>query len=359
MISRPTLARGKFRIPYRLLGIMRSCMLHDYIVSRRLEKLAGKIDIVHTWPLGALRTLKTAAKLGIPTVLERPNTHTGYAYSVVEKECARLGITLPPGSEHAYCEEALMRELVEYELADRLLCPSDFTAKSFLDEGFSPQKLARHQYGYDPKLYFPNKTAGSNRSLTILFVGYCAVRKGLHFALEAWLQSPAHRDGAFLIAGEFLPVYAKKLSAMLSHPSVHVLGQRNDVPELMRKSDIMVLPTIEEGFGLVCAEARGSGCVPLVSEACTEICRHMQNSLVHRVGDVEALTQHITMLYQDRALLNRLRNAALKTAPDVTWEAAGRKLLQVYTKTISEHDGLGPLRHRFPMERKDNPLPSL
>ena len=37
---------------------------------------------------------------------------------------------------------------------------------------------------------------------------------------------------------------------MLAHPSVKVLGHRNDVPELMRKSDILVLPSIEEGFGL-------------------------------------------------------------------------------------------------------------
>ena len=63
-----------------------------------------------------------------------------------------------------------------------------------------------------------------------------------------------------------------KLAPMLSHPSVRVLGHRNDVPELMRQSDILVLPSIEEGFGLVITEAMGSGCVPLASEACTEIC---------------------------------------------------------------------------------------
>src|ERR1700688_4581750 len=62
----PTLAWGKFRIPYRLLGRIRACALHDYIVSRRIRKLVGQIDIIHMWPLGALRTLRTAARLGIP-----------------------------------------------------------------------------------------------------------------------------------------------------------------------------------------------------------------------------------------------------------------------------------------------------
>ena len=343
--SRPTLARGRLRIPYRLLGIRRSCILHDYIVARRLPALAGKIDIIHTWPLGSLRTLTTAAKLGIPTVIERPNTHTRYAYEVVQKESSRLGITLPPGSEHAYCEQSLARELMEYEAAHRLLCPSEFTAQSFLNEGFPREKLARHQYGYDPAVYFPAERAGKKPGLTVLFAGYCAVRKGLHFALEAWLKSPAHRDGTFLIAGEFLPAYRQKLSAMLSHPSIRVLGQRNDVAELMRTSDIMILPTIEEGFGLVCVEALASGCVPLVSTACTELCQHMRNSLVHRIGDVEALTEHIGMLYQDRGLLERLREGATETAPQATWKTAGRRLLGIYEDIISDHRDPGSHRN--------------
>ena len=36
------------------------------------------------------------------------------------------------------------------------------------------------------------------------------------------------------------------------------LGHRTDVPELMRSSDALLLPSIEEGFGLVCTEAIGS-----------------------------------------------------------------------------------------------------
>lgn len=333
---RPTLARGKLRISYKLLGTMRACALHDYIVSRRIEKLVGRIDIIHTWPLGALQTLKTAAKLGIPTVLERPNAHTRYAYEVVQRECDRLGVALPPDHEHAYKGDVLRKEEEEYWLADRLLCPSDFVVRTFLQRGFAQEKLARHQYGFHEKTYYPDgKSQDANRRLTMLFVGVCAVRKGVHYALEAWLKSPAHRDGTFLIAGEFIPAYKEKLSPMLAHPSVRVLGHRSDVPELMRKSDILILPSIEEGFGLVIAEAMGSGCVPLASDACTEICRHMENGLVHRVGDVETLAQQITMLNEDRALLERLRAGSLRTVPEITWTAAGVRLLQVYRDILA------------------------
>jgi hypothetical protein len=37
----PTLARGRWRIPYRLLGTLHACALHDRIVARRLQTLAG------------------------------------------------------------------------------------------------------------------------------------------------------------------------------------------------------------------------------------------------------------------------------------------------------------------------------
>lgn len=336
-----TLSRGKLRIPYKLLGTLRACALHDYIVSRRVEQLAVKIDIIHTWPLAALRTLRTAARLGIPTVLERPNAHTRFAYETVQRECERLGIALPKDHEHAYNASILATEEEEYRLADRLLCPSEFTAQTFRDFGFAPERLLRHIYGYDEKVYYPSAARREDKQgLTMLFVGVCAVRKGVHYALEAWLNSPAHTTGTFLIAGEFLPAYADRLASALSNPSVRVLGHRNDVAELMRQSDILVLPTIEEGFGLVCAEAMGSGCVPLVSEACTDLCRHMENSLVHRIGDVKALTEHITMLHENRALLRRLRSAGLGAAPTMTWTAAGKRLLEAYREAIAAHHAL-------------------
>jgi glycosyltransferase involved in cell wall biosynthesis len=332
---KPTLSRGKLRVPYKVLGNMRTFALHDYLVSRKLEKMAGEVDIVHVWPLGGLRTIQVANRLGIPTVMERPNAHTRFAYEVVQKECERLGVTLPPDHEHAYKADVLEREEQEYRLAYRLLCPSEFVVKTFLDYGFAPEKLVRHIYGVDEKTFYPGPAAKeSERGLTALYVGVAAVRNGLHYALEAWLKSPAHLTGKFLIAGEFIPSYAEKLAPLLADPSVHVLGHRDDIPDLMRKSDVMILPSIEEGFGLVCTEAMASGVVPLVSDACTDICKHSENSLVHHVGDVAAICQHITMLHEDRSLLQRLRAASLKAIPQITWDAAGVKLLDLYREII-------------------------
>src|SRR6266567_7852462 len=99
---RPTLACGCFRLPQKPFGRLPYAAFHDCIVARRLGSLKGSVDIIHTWPISSLRTLKTARKLGVPTVLERCNTRTRFAYTVVEEEYKRLGVVLPGKHEHAY-----------------------------------------------------------------------------------------------------------------------------------------------------------------------------------------------------------------------------------------------------------------
>lgn len=332
----PTLARGHLRIPYKIVGKLRALAWHDHIVARRLEKLTGKIDLVHVWPCAALETIKTCKRLGIPTVLERPNAHTRFAYEVVNQECRRIGVALPKGHEYEHNEYILKREEEEFRLADYLLCPSEFVARTFLDRGFPPEKLLRHQYGFDETDFYPESELRElGKKFTMLFAGQCAVRKGLHFAVEAWVNSPARRDGIFLIAGSFVRDYKRYLDPMMKRePSIIVLGHREDVPDLMRKSDVFVLPTLEEGSPLVCAEAVACGCVNLVSDVCTDVCRHMENALVHKPGDVNTLERHITALYQDRGLLARLRAGALAHRHEFTWAAAGQRLLDAYSAAL-------------------------
>ena len=182
----PTLSRGKIRLPYAVLGNTRSYMLHDWIVAKRLRSLADQFDIVHGFALGSLKTLQVARSLGIPTVLERSNAHTRFAYEVVKNECSKLGIEMPEDHSHAFNALVLRREEQEYEAADFLFCPSEFVARTFEQRGFRRGKLARFQYGFDESVcYPPAEPVVDKPGLTVLFAGGCAPRKGLHHALDA------------------------------------------------------------------------------------------------------------------------------------------------------------------------------
>ena len=334
----PTLARGRLRLPYKLVGKLRALAFHDKIVARRLEKLAGKIDLVHVWPCAALETIRTAKRLGIPTVLERPNAHTRFCYEIVAVEHKRIGIQTPHG-DYQPNDVLLAREEAEFDACDFLLCPSEFVAWSFLDRGFSKGRILRHRYGFDESEYFPAAALREpGKRFTALFVGVDAVRKGLHLATAAWLSSPASQDGIFFIAGELTEEYKKRFATDLSHPSIVQLGHRHDVAQLMQNADILLMPSIEEGFPLVCAEAIGAGCVPVASTACIEMRRHMENALVHDVGDLSTLRQQITDVYGSPDLLARLRAGALQSRDDWTWAEAGRALLGAYQQAVRNYE---------------------
>lgn len=330
-----TLCPGNVKLPFRMLGRRMVNAIHDSAVAGWLAKNPGAIDIVHVWPLAALRTIRTARSLGIPTVLERPNAHTGYAFREVAEECRRVGMALAENHDHAWNQRTLEHEEKEYRECDHLLCPSPFVAETFEAEGFGGSKLLRHQYGYDGGAFSPDPSYRSGDGLEVVYAGVCEPRKGLHMALDAWLQSPASRKGRFRICGSFVPGYEDRLGQRLLQPGVEYLGQRSDLPGILSSSDVFVLPSIEEGSALVTYEARASGCVLLVSDRAGAVAEHGVDSLIHRARDVAELSGHFTMLNSDRGFLSALRGKSLAGAGKLTWTEAGVVLLNAYRQAIA------------------------
>jgi glycosyltransferase involved in cell wall biosynthesis len=250
----------------------------------------------------------------------------------VAKELELLGLPSAAGHSHTFDADALAREEREYELADALLVPSEYSLGTFLERGVPREKLVVHRYGYDGDRFFaPNGGASSReRPFTAIFVGRCEPRKGLHHALRAWIDSGAAESGRFIVCGAFEPGYRRVLEPLLAHPSVELHGFVADPSAVMRDSDVFVFPSIEEGSALVTYEARACGCVLVVSEAAGARCEDGVDGLVHRPGDVATLTKQLRRLSQDRVFLEQLRATALERAQDLSWAAAGKELAGIY-----------------------------
>lgn len=330
-----TLTLAGRRIPHRALGRARAYRYHDLRVARALRS-PGKIDVVHCWPRATIRTAEAARAGGAVSVREAPNTHTAYAYERVAAEVERLGLEQARDHSHTADAEALALEEREYEVVDLVAVPSEFVRRTFLERGFAPAKLGLHQFGFDGSRFpAPDGERPAGEGLRAVFVGSCEPRKGLHYALEAWVASGAAERGTFTICGDFYPGYRALLARWLDHPSVEVLGFVSDVAALMRGSDVLVLPTIEEGSALVTYEAQASGCIPVVSEAAGARCTHLEDALVHAPGDVAALTEHLRALDGDHELLARLRGATLARRESLTWEQGARDLEGLYRELLA------------------------
>lgn len=339
-----TLVRCGVKLPIRLLGRKRAAELHDKIVAKAIGQIheKSKIDIIHCWPSGALATLERARELGIKTVLERPSAHTRYVFEVTRSECKKLGIKMDKSHYSAFNQQRLLREEREFEMADRLLCPSDFVVKTFIERRFERKKLCKHRYGYDPagfqtgNSHLPRR---DNPSFTVAYIGECNPLKGAHLALKAWVESGASKNGKFYICGEFVPGYKKSLEHFIAHPSVEYLGFVPNVAKVMRQSDALILPSLAEGSALVTYEARACGCVLLVSEASGAPCRHMHDALVHKAGDVDSLREHIDMLASDKSLYRMLQKNSLAGLDQLTWERAAETLVDIYRETLVSRSG--------------------
>jgi glycosyltransferase involved in cell wall biosynthesis len=333
-----TLTLAGKRVPHRALGRRRAYRYHDRRVAKALRSLTGQVDVVHCWPRATVETAAAARRTGVVSVREAPNTHTAYAYGRVAAETARLGLPQPAGHSHTIDEAALALEEREYAAVDLVAVPSEFSRRTFLERGFAPERLGLHQYGFDPARFPPpdrSRRNGGPEGLRALFVGSCEPRKGLHYALEAWVGSGAAERGSFVICGAFYPGYDAVLAEWLEHPSVTVKGFVPDVAALMRESDVLVLPTVEEGSALVTYEAQASGCVPVVSDAAGARCVHLEGALVHEAGDVAALTEHLGLLDRDPELLTRLRMRTLARRDELTWEQGARDLENLYRELLS------------------------
>lgn len=332
-----TLTLAGRRIPHRALGRQRAYRYHDRRVAWALRRAAGQIDVAHVWPRATLASAAAAKRMGARTIREAPNTHTAFAYERVGEETARLGLTAAAGHSHEGTEDALRLEEREYEAADMVAVLSPYCRQTFLDRGFRPEQLGMHGYGFDPG-GFPKPedvTSKENEGLRAVFVGRCEPRKGLHYALEAWLESGAAERGTFTICGNFYPGYREVLEPKLRHPSVKVQGWVDDPGKLMRESDVFLFPSVEEGSAFVTYEAQASGCALLVSDATGARCEHLEQGLVHEAGDLPALVEHLRLVDGDRELLTRLRTNAVASRPNLTWEFSAREIAGLYREVVA------------------------
>jgi glycosyltransferase involved in cell wall biosynthesis len=339
-----TLSVAGVRIPHRILGIDRSYRYHDLRVAAALRRLGNAVDVVHCWPRATVHTCRAARAHAIPCLREVPNTHTAHAFEVVAREVERLGMPPIHGHSHTFSEKTLALEEQEYKLATALLVPSEYSLRTFSEQGVPAEKLVLHRYGYDRARFHasPNGAGRSTeRPFTAIFVGRCEPRKGLHYALQAWLDSGAAETGRFVICGSFEPGYREVLEPMLAHPSVELRGFVSDPSTLMRESDVFIFPSIEEGSALVTYEARACGCVLLVSDAAGAVCQDGVDGLAHRPGDLPTLTRQLRELQRDPTLLARLRAKSLEGVDDLSWAAAAEQLVEIYASRAASQQESG------------------
>lgn len=140
--------------------------------------------------------------------------------------------------------------------ANGVVCASSMTRKSLEYAGCDPAKITVIPYGLDDEACEVRKR--STGQCKFLFVGQGLQRKGLHHLAHAWSIAAPTEATLTVVSYRTDPGILK----LLELPGIRVLGyqDREALEALYGESDIFIMPSMVEGFGLVYLEALRHGC---------------------------------------------------------------------------------------------------
>lgn len=195
--------------------------------------------------------------------------------------------------------------------------------------------------------YLPQNVKKNNESgeLKILWVGRMLGLKALPIALEALASLPQDIKYNFKIigSGNNFVKWQNKCRNMSIYKNCDFLGQisHQHVDELLKKSDILLFTSLQEGTPHVVLEALTSG-VPVICHdingqgtVITEDCG-IKIPLINYQNSINSFKNAILTLYRDRALLNKLSEGAIKRSKELTWENNAEQLLKIYKNAIAK-----------------------
>lgn len=160
----------------------------------------------------------------------------------------------------------------------------------------------------------PTKHSTAHSELKIICVANLKPEKGLPLLIEAFTNIASLRPIQLWLVGEG-PERAALEQQVATSPapdSIHLLGAQTDIPALLSKSDIFVLPTLIEGMSNALLEAMAAGLLCVTSDIPVnqEVITHGVNGLLFKTNNVTSLTEQLTRLVTDQDLQARLGAAA-------------------------------------------------
>jgi glycosyltransferase involved in cell wall biosynthesis len=321
--------------------------LDNWTFNRNLTKKSAEIqaDIYECHNVSAYGLLKEPRK--------KPFIHTIHGVLADEYVQAKTEGT---GSLRGWVANKFMRGFASREAeiakkADLIVTISNYSIEKILQNYDVPKpKIRLVPNGVDTEKFKPQPVnAELKHSLGVdgkpcaLFVGNLVPRKGLTFLIEAARKVTRQvKDAQFLIVGDG-PQKSMLKTQIQNHyltGHFHFLDNIPDtqLPAIYHLADLFVLPSIQEGQGIVLLEAQACG-KPVVAFDVGGVNEAMQTGktgFLAKRGNTEELADMIVKLLADRALVERMGLAGRAFVEEnFTWELCAQRMLSVYREALS------------------------
>ncbi len=289
----------------------------------------GKATGVYAFKTAALEILQEAKKRGIKTILEQPNVNRHVMHSLLRKEHQLHPTWERPREEDQNRSEEWEREQREWELADVIICPSEFVREGVRRGDGPVDRTVVVPYGVDfSERSAPRKTP--EPPLRVLSVGRVSLRKGAPYLLKAAKHSPAH----FRMVGSIslLPEGKRELGE-----EVELLGRvpRSQIHDHYEWADVFVLPSICEGSATVIYEALAHALPVICTPNSGSIVEDGREGFVIPIREAGPIADRLEQLASDPGLYHSMSKAALRRyRKEGTLGAYGERLVSTIHRTF-------------------------
>lgn len=302
----------------------------DAHVARKLPEC----DVLVALSGGGLQSGLKAQSRGSIYVCDRGSAHIRVQDQLMRSEAERWGFAF-----EGIDPRVIDMEEQEYAQADAITVPSTFSQRSFAAQGVDPQRVHLLPYGVDVSRFKPDGEPSPGR-FDILYAGSMTLNKGVPYLLQAF-RSLSHPAKRLWIAGTPDEAFIARMKALRLWPDdVQLLGHlpQDELARRMSRSHVLVLPSMQDGFGMVLSQAMACGCVPVASShtGAWDAFEDGISGLVFPAGDADALTGKLQALADQPERLQAMREAALQTVQHLGgWQRYGDQAYSLYQSLVT------------------------
>lgn len=239
----------------------------------------------------ANEAMRRVRESGGVAVLDAWTSHPKEFWDLLTEEQQRWDSRWPPVSR--YYQE---RTEGSVAAADYICTASTFVRQSFLKQGFDPKRLLFCPYPLDLRSFQPSPLPRPrDRPFTIVHTGGLSLRKGAPYLLEA-----------FRIIRKEVPNAVLRVKRHLRDDVLEIVRRHADLPvewsdyldfnqhvQRYQSSDLLIFPSVEDGFAFVVAEALACG-LPVITTPNTGASDLIQpgiNGEIVPIRDAQALAE--------------------------------------------------------------------
>jgi glycosyltransferase involved in cell wall biosynthesis len=221
------------------------------------------------------------------------------------------------------------------EAADRVITVSNFTKAIVIDKyGIDPDKIYTVHNAVEPTDKEIGELDRKVKEKVVTFLGRLTQQKGPEYFIEAAnLILKRDPNVRFVMAGsgDLMNKMIKRVAELKISTKFHFTGflRGADVDKMLGLSDVFVMPSVSEPFGIVPLEAMRSS-VPVVISKQSGVSEILKHALKVDFWDVNGMADAIYGLLHYNSLNDMFRKYGKDEVDSLKWDNAAYKVIQVY-----------------------------